>query len=371
MSDESLMIKRFRVHRLSVPLPRRYISGMHDYVATENVLLELQADAGVGLGRAFTFQRGHADAIHALIVEMAESLLGRDVSNVRAEWARLARQNNFVGTGPAVMALGAVDTALWDLLAQRAGMPLYRLLGGVQDRLPVYASGGWYTYSDQELADEAVQLAEAGYAGYKIKIGRPDWRIDIGRVEGIVQAVGDRIDVMVDANQSWSVNTAIKAGRVLASLGVDWLEEPVPAADLDATARVAGELDIRIAAGETMFGVDDFLPMLERRAVDVVMPNLVRVGGPSQMVKLAALADAQHLPISSHTLTEVAVHVMAAIPNASLVEYIPGWWDLLFEGAPAVVDGHLQLSDGPGLGFTFAERALKEFAVEAAVERSV
>jgi L-alanine-DL-glutamate epimerase-like enolase superfamily enzyme len=365
VSGAGLKIEGFRAHRLSIPLPVHYVSGAHDAVTTENVLLELASHEFTGHGYAFAFDPAQADAIYALVAGLAASLLGHSVEQVRGVWERLRRDLGFVGQGAAMMALAVIDSAMWDLLGQRANTPLYLLLGGCTDSLGVYASGGWFTYSKEELAEEATRFAAEGYQGYKIKVGHEDWRTDVERVEYILSAVGDSIPVMVDANQAWPLKTALAAGRALHALGVDWLEEPVTAGDLQGHARLTASLDIRVATGESVFGRDEFSRLIDARAADVVMPNMMRLGGPSQVMQVANFADLRAVEVSSHTLMEVSAHVMAACPNAALVEHIPGWWDTLFEGAPEVRDGRVRLTRRPGLGFTFAERAIRDFSCRA------
>jgi L-alanine-DL-glutamate epimerase-like enolase superfamily enzyme len=360
--SSGLTVESFRAHRLSVPLPRHYVSGAHDATTTENVLLEVSTGDFTGHGYAFAFHPAQADAIHRLVTAMADTLLGRSVDHVRGTMEELRHGLGFVGLGTAAMAAAVIDTALWDLLGQQAGLPLYVLLGGCTDTLGVYASGGWFTYAKEELAAEAAQFAEAGYQGYKIKVGHDDWRTDVERVEHILSATGDSIAVMVDANQAWPVKTALAAGRAFLSLGVDWFEEPVSAQDITGHARIAAALDIRVATGESLFGRDAFRDLIDARGADVVMPNVMRLGGPSQVMQVATLADARALTISSHTLMEVSAHVMAACPNAGMVEHVPGWWDALFQGAPTVKDGEIHLTRRPGLGFVFSEKAIKDFS---------
>jgi L-alanine-DL-glutamate epimerase-like enolase superfamily enzyme len=367
-TSTDLVVRAARTHHLSLPLPRHYVSGIHDYRATENVLLELDVGDAVGVGYAFAFLPGHARAIREIVCDLAETLVGREVDDVRAIWTELWRRLDFVGqTGLATIALGAVDMALWDLLGKRAGLPLHSLLGSVGDTLPVYASGGWFTCDKDELVEEAREFAAAGYAGYKIKIGHADPRIDLDRVEHLLARVEGEIDVMVDVNQAWSREQAIAAGRELQALGVTWIEEPVASRDIESSRRVREGLEIPVAAGESVFTRDGFARLIEGEGADVLMPNVARCGGPSQFMVVAALADANHLPISSHTYTEVSAQLMAASPNAGLVEYIPGWWDALFDEAPRVRDGAIALPDAPGLGITFSERAIAECSVDSAV----
>jgi L-alanine-DL-glutamate epimerase-like enolase superfamily enzyme len=334
---------------------------MHDYRTTENILLELDAGDVVGRGHVFAFLPAHADAIRAIVEDLAQFMVGRDISRLRHVHGDLLRRINFIGAGPAIMAVGAVDTALWDLHAQAAGMPLNQLLGSVHEELPVYASGGWWTYSKEELAEEGLQLAEQGFKGYKIKVGHADWHTDLERVEHLLAEVADRIPVMVDANQAWTEQIGIEAGRAFESLGVSWFEEPVPAYDVEASARVTDALDVTLASGETVFSRHGFRPLIEGRAVDVLMINLNRSGGPAEFLHVAAQAEAHGIPVSSHTYTEASTQVMLACPNAGSVEYIPGWWDGLFEDPPPIQNGMVRSTDRPGLGYRFSERAIHEY----------
>lgn len=365
-TSTELVVREARTRHLSLPLPRHYVSGIHDYRATENVLLELDVGDFVGVGYAFAFLPGHARGIREVLRDLVATLVGRPVDDVRAIWGELWRRLDFIGrTGLGAIALGAVDMALWDLLGKRAGLPLYRLLGAASERLPVYASGGWFTYEKEELVEEAHEFAAAGYSGYKVKVGHQDPRVDVDRVEHLLGGVAGEIDVMVDANQSWSPEQGIAIGRELQAMGVAWLEEPVSSGDVEGSARVREALAIPLAAGESVFTRDGFVRLIEARGADVLMPNVARCAGPSQFLAVATLAEAHHLPISSHTYTEVSAHLMAACPNAGLVEHIPGWWDELFDEAPRVRDGTIGPSDAPGLGITFAERAVRDFSVDA------
>jgi len=362
-----MVVQQFRTHHVSVPLTRRMINGTFEFDRVEHILLELDIGDAIGIGHAFAFERRQAEAIRMMVLDLAEALVGKPVEAVRAVWGVLWQRLNYIGhSGPPVMALSAVDTALWDLLAQRAGLPLFRLLGAARTSVPVYATGGWLTYSKEELVEEALGLGERGFAHYKMKVGHQDWRIDIDRVEHLFDALGGTMGVMVDANQAWSVPKAIAAGRELCELGVEWFEEPIAVEDLEGSARVAAAVDIPLAGGESLFTRHDFLRLIECRAADIAMPDLMRSGGPSEFMQIATLADAHDIPVSSHAFTEVSAHLMAACPNASLVERIPGWADDLFDSPPRIADGRIHLSEDPGLGFKFSERTLRDQAVDSA-----
>ena len=357
------MLREATVYRLSLPLGRSLVSGIHDFRSLETVVLDLRAGDVRGTGYAYAFRPREAEALAALVADLAESVLGQQPDHVRGHWQALQARINYIGqSGLAVMAQAAVDTALWDIAAQRAGLPLYQMLGAVRARVPVYLSGGWLSYSAGELVDDVTRARERGFRHYKMKVGSPDWRTDISRVEKVAAAAGDAVAVMVDANQAWDAGTAIRAGRALESVGVDWLEEPVPAYDLDGHARVTAALDLRVATGETLFTRREFRPFITHRAADVLMPDLMRCGGPTEFMNVAVLADSFGLPVSSHLFTEVSGHLIAASPGGTLAEYIPGWFDSLFTPALRFDAGDLVLPSAPGLGFTPAEQALHDYA---------
>lgn len=361
-----MVVQRFRTHHLSVPLARPMLNGTFGFTAIESLVLELDVGDATGTGYAFCFEPRQAEAIRAMVVDLCETLVDRCVDDVRAVWSDLWRRISYIGrAGPPVMALSAVDTALWDLLAQEASLPLFRLLGASADgRLPVYVTGGWLTYSAEEVAEEAVSVRDRGFGHYKMKVGHADWRRDVERVEYVRRAVGDGIALMVDANQAWTVPEAIAAGRALGELGVIWLEEPIPVEDIDGCARVTAAVDVPVASGESLFTRHGFLPLVERRAANVLMPDLMRSGGPTEFLQIAALGETHAMPVSSHAFQEISAHLMAACPNAGLVEVIPGWSDGLFDTPPLVADGYIHLSERPGLGFKLAERAVYEHAVD-------
>lgn len=362
-----MVVRRFRTHHVCMPLERRMLNGSFEFGAIENVLVEIDAGDATGIGHAFAFERRHAESIRAMVVDLAETLVGREVVEVRAIWQDLWRRIDYIGhAGPPVMALSIVDTALWDLLAQSAGLPLFRFLGAARDSLPVYATGGWLSYRKEELAEEALQLRELGFQRYKMKVGHQDWRVDVDRVAHVREALGAEAGIMVDANQAWGVPDAIAVGRALSELDVSWLEEPVAADDVEGGARVAAAIDIPLAGGENLFTRNGFRALVEHHGADILMPDVMRSGGPAEFLGIATLADSRGMPVSSHAFPEISSHLMAACPNGTMVEMIPGWSEALYDNAPTVVDGTVTLPDRPGLGLRFAEKALRDHAIEPA-----
>lgn len=357
-----MKIERFEVLNLSMPFDRPLTTGIHQFLGLENVVIKIHAEGVTGLGYAFCFDHHQANAITSMVHSLMEGLIGREVSNIRGIWNELWWKISFIGqAGPPVMALAAIDTALWDLFSKKQGVPLYKMLGAVRDEVPVYATGGWISYSNEDLVNEAAKYVEQGHTHYKIKVGQKDWRADVERVKLLRDEIGYKLEIMVDSNQAWTVQEAIRFGKATEEYDLYWFEEPINIHDLEGTKRVAENIPQQLATGETVYARPGFKPLIENGVADVLMPDLMRCGGPTEFMQIASLADSFNIAVSSHTFTEVSAHLMAAAPNGTLAEYIPGWWEELFDGAPAVKNGKIRLSNNPGLGFVLSEEALQKY----------
>ncbi len=360
-----MKISSIVVHRLSVPLPRPVRTSIHSHTHADTVLVEMRTDAGaIGSGYCFAFGAHRAAALHALVLDLAPIYEGQDPGEVRAHFGTAWRALNFLGhSGPAVMALAALDVACWDLAAQAAGLPLYRYLGGARARVPTYASSGlWIDYSMDELATEAEAFRARGHRAMKMRIGRANPAEDIERVRRLREAIGPDIRLLADVNQGWDEPTAIRVGRELEALDLYWLEEPLPYEDLEGCARVSAALTMRVATGETDYGSLGMKRHLDLRAADVLMPDLQRMGGVTEFMKAAALCEAYHQPVSSHLFTETSCHLLAASPNGLIVEHM-AWWQELYAEPLRVVDGCVVVPDRPGIGMELNQKAVARFRV--------
>jgi L-alanine-DL-glutamate epimerase-like enolase superfamily enzyme len=295
------------------------------------------------------------------VEDFAELYRGRAAAP-QARFADAWRGMHFIGhTGLALMALSALDTACWDVAARDAEMPLFRLLGGDRTRVPTYASSGlWIDESVDELLLEAEAFRVQGHRAMKMRIGRDDPEEDIERVRILRDALGGDAALLADVNQGWDETTTVRIGRRLESQGLYWLEEPLPYEDLEGYARVTAALDMRIATGETDYGSLGMKRHLEARAADVLMPDLQRMGGPTEFMRAAALCQAWHQPVSSHLFTETSAHLLAAAPNALILEHM-NWWQDLFSEPLRINEGCIVLSEKPGIGVDLSQTALKRF----------
>jgi L-alanine-DL-glutamate epimerase-like enolase superfamily enzyme len=331
----------------------------------EFVILELGTDQGlVGLGLTF-FGGALTPALKTAVDTLGRLIVGDDPTQVEAIAAKLRRAAGSSGPGGIfTLALSAVDTACWDLKGKAAGKSVCALLGGLRDRVPTYASGALMRpHPVKYLAEAGPRLAAMGFSQMKMQCGsEPTVAASVERVRVMREAIGPDVDLMCDINQLWSVHHAIEVGRRIEPYHLYWLEDPTAHDDYPGLARVADALPTPIAAGEYHYGIVPFRHLLEHRSIDIVMIDLLRVGGITQWMKVAGMAEAFNLPVVSHLVPELHVHLIAAIPNGLTVEYMP-WTLQLFEETPALEAGQLVVPTKPGLGLAFDQAVIKRYQV--------
>ncbi len=284
--------------------------------------------------------------------ELAPLAMGADALAPEALWERLWAPNKArMRAGLGVWALSAIDIACWDIVGKAAGLPLNRLLGGHRQQVPVYGSGGWLNLSDEELVAEAEAFAGQGIRAYKYKLGGPR---DHERTALLRRAMGDGFTLLADANQRYSVREAIEMSVMLADQDVAWLEEPVLADSVLDLAAVAAESAVPVAAGENVYFRWGFREICQLQAAAYLQPDVTRCGGITEFRKVAALAEAHNVALSSHLWHELSISLVGASPAGFMCEYAelipPG---LLTRPFP-VVDGMIEVPDVPGHGVEFS-----------------
>jgi L-alanine-DL-glutamate epimerase-like enolase superfamily enzyme len=331
----------------------------------EFVTLELGTDQGlVGIGLTF-FGGALTPALRAAVDGLAGLIVGDDPTQVEAVTAKCRRAAGSSGPGGIfTLALSAVDIACWDLKGKALGRSVCALLGGLRDRVPTYASGALMRpHPIDYLAKAGPRLRDMGFRQMKMQCGSESTLgASIERVRVMREAIGPDVDLMCDINQLWTVNQAIEIGRRVEPYQLFWLEDPTTHDDYPGLARIADALGTPIAAGEYHYGIVPFRHLLEHRSIDIVMIDLLRAGGITQWMKIAAMTEAFNLPVVSHLIPEFHVHLIAAIPNGLTVEYMP-WTLQLFEETPALQNGQLVVPTKPGLGLAFDQAALKRYQV--------
>ena len=319
---------------------------------------EIRTDDGLdGLGFGYSKRAGgRAQFAHAS--ETAAEIVGEDPSDIGRLWTKLVWAGASVGrSGAATQAIAAIDVALWDLKAKRAGLPLAKLLGAYRDSVRCYdTSGGFLHEPLTRVIDNAAAARASGIDGIKIKVGHPSPAVDLARVRAVRESLGDNVPLMVDANQQWDRHTARRIGRALDEFGLVWIEEPLDAYDAEGHRQLSASLDTPIASGEMLTSVAEHERLLD--AVDVIQPDAPRIGGITQFQRLATLAEQRHLTLAPHFAMEIHVHLAAAYPHEPWVEHFD-WLHPLFEERLEIRDGRIHISDRPGLGVTLSGQARK------------
>ncbi|MFD8863156.1 mandelate racemase/muconate lactonizing enzyme family protein [Streptomyces sp. NPDC059590] len=322
------------------------------------LFVELATEGGhQGIGFSYS-KRAGGPGQFAHAKEIAPTLLGEDPSDIAKLWTKLVWAGASVGrSGLSTQAVAAFDIALWDLKAKRAGLPLAKLLGAHRDSVRCYnTSGGFLHTPTEQLLENASASLASGIGGIKIKVGHPDGKMDLGRVTAVREHLGDEVPLMVDANQQWDRPTAQRMGRALEEFGLIWIEEPLDAYDARGHAALAASLDTPVATGEMLASVAEHWELIRNEAADIIQPDAPRIGGITQFLKLAALAEHQHLQLAPHFAMEIHLHLAAAYPYEPWVEHFD-WLEPLFNERLHISDGRMHVSSRPGLGITLSEQA--------------
>src|SRR5712672_2690816 len=320
------------------------------------VTLQVETDEDVvGVGVTY-FGGALTGTLKSAVDELGGLIVGDDPFRVEAVVAKLRAAAGSAGPGGIFhLALSALDMALWDIRGKALNQPLWKLLGGARDRVPTYASGALMRgLSLDRVAKAAATLKDKGWREMKTQLALPGETtpaIEVERMVKIREAIGPDIKLMCDINQRWRPEEAIDIGRRVedAGVGLFWLEDVTAHDYFAGLARVNAALATPICCGELVYGIVPFRHMIEARSVDIVMIDLIRVGGITQWMKVAGMAEAFNLPVVSHVIPEIHAHLVAAVANGLTVEYM-GWMLRLFEGTAALENSELVLSDRPGLG---------------------
>jgi L-talarate/galactarate dehydratase len=345
---------------LAVPISDAKVFTGRQKPMTEVVFLfaEITTEQGhSGIGFSYS-KRAGGPAQYAHAKEVAEGIVGEDPNDIGKIYTKLLWAGASVGrSGVATQALAAIDIALYDLKAKRAGLPLAKLLGSYRDSVQTYnTSGGFLNATLDEVKARATQSIDEGIGGIKIKVGLPDSKEDLRRVAGIREHIGWDVPLMVDANQQWDRATALRMGRQLEEFNLVWIEEPLDAYDFEGHAHLAAVLDTPIATGEMLASVAEHKGLINANGCDIIQPDAPRVGGITQFLRLAALADERGLGLAPHFAMEIHLHLGAAYPREPWVEHFD-WLDPLFNERLETKNGRMIVPDRPGLGVSLSDQA--------------
>jgi len=350
--------------------------------------VRIYTDEGiVGTGECNSAGAASGFAVKQTILHLKSRLIGQDPMNVGPLYEMLRRSGRYGGTtnAPIIFAITGIENALYDIVGKARGVPVYQLLGGkYRDRIRLYADcHAGESNEPQAYAEKALQVIEEGYSavkfdvdhagvgeldGYNWTVGAKQMTHVINLIQATREAIGYEIDLAIDCHGQFDLPSAITLAKAVEDLRLMWLEEPVPAENLDALAQVKASSSTVICTGENQYTKFEFVEILNRRAADIIMPDLAKAGGIMEGKRIAELADAFYVPIAPHNVSSplgmmAACHVCASVPNFFVLEFHGrdiSWWEDLCEGdKPFIRDGWMHVSDRPGIGVELNDNVAK------------
>ena len=361
MNLPRLTVRGIRAVGVEVPMKLPLGTSAGTIRSAPLLLIDVETDEGV-TGRAYLFcyLPAAAPAITTMLREIERSVKGERI--VPADlWEKLARRFKLIGVqGIVRMAMAGFDVACWDALGAAAGKPLVELLGGSLRPIPAYNSNGLGLMAPGAAADEAEKLLEKGFRAVKLRLGNATLEADLAAVRAVRKRLPESVELMVDFNQALSVAEALRRGRAIDAEGAYWIEEPVRHDDFRGCAELARELATPVQIGENFSLPEQMAEALAAKACDCVMPDLERIGGVTGWQRAASLAAEHGVPMSSHLFPEASAHLLAVTPTCHYLEYVD-WADAILAEPLSIVDGAAVISERPGTGVVWDEKAVKRY----------
>lgn len=358
-----MLIKSVETRHFHLPLTHPMFDATHgEMTHFEVVMVTLETDTG-HRGTGYTYTIGHGGAALKCLIEdtLEPVLLDADPNCIDLLWQKMWSKLHYIGRGGLVsFAISAVDIALWDLKGHKEQEPLWRLLGGYSGCAKAYAGGIDLQLSTEELLEQTRQNLDKGFRAIKMKVGRTHLREDVERVAAVRDLLGPDIPLMVDANMRWTVETSIRAARQFREYDIYWLEEPTIPDNYKGHARIVREGGVPVATGENLHTIYEFRNMIEDGVIDFPEPDVSNIGGITNWMRVAKLAYAHNLDVTTHGVHELHLHLLAAIPNASYLEVHSFGLERFMKNPPALVAGVMTAPNEPGHGVQFDWDALKE-----------
>ena len=380
-----MKITKVDVIPLALRLEEQFSGGTYRITSRNTIVTRVHTDLGI-VGEAFggDEDRWQPQVVAAMRHHLAPLLIGEDACDVERLWDKMFQSKidlgnralhsiDMINRAVLLQGIAALDIAIWDALGKLYGAPLYKLLGGFRDRVPVIAIGGYYQSDDphhRALQREVLEYQQAGLAGIKLKIGKAEIEQDVDRVRAVRQAVGEDFILACDANQAWTPQEAIAFCRQVEPYNVRWIEEPVQWHDqLGGLRQVREATSLPVVAGQgelTRFGCRDLI--LHGR-VNILNVDATIAGGVTEWRRIAAMACAFNVQMAHHEEAQVASHLLAAIPHGLYAEIFPNrrrdplWYEIQ-EMPPPLQEGCLLLSERPGLGLQLNEEVIQRYRLD-------
>ena len=358
-----LTIRSLRTTAVSVPMKLPLGTSAATVRSAPLLLIDLETEQGItGHTYLFCYMPLGAALIARVLQELLPLIQG-DTVEPAALVGKLSRAFRLIGAqGVIWMALAGLDVACWDALAQAAGMPLVSFLGGAPKPILAYNSNGLGLMSPEACADDGERLLEGGFRAVKLRLGYPTLDADLAAVHALRNRLPRGVTIMTDYNQALSVEEALERGRALDSEGLAWIEEPIRHDDYAGCAKISQALATPVQIGENFIGPEAMESALAANAADLMMPDLIRIGGVTGWRHAAELAAAHRIRLSSHLFPEVSAHLLAVSPTQQWLEYVD-WAAPILQEPLQVVDGSVTPFRGPGTGLNWDAPAVARYRV--------
>ena len=362
MTDKETRIREIRIYQAVSRLSRPIADATHDISKIAFYVLEVETTGGI-LGQGYLLSFHYSPhAIEGALKDLKDFVLNRDYhiyETLQLQKDYEMESEYFGIPGLQRWALAVLNTAMWDAWSHTLGQPVYRLFGCQRKPVPVYGSGGWISYSDEELIEEVTEYQKRGFTAVKIKVGSPEMERDVRRLHLVREALGPDVKIMMDANQGMDVSSAVKLISQVEELGIFWFEEPVPNTDFDGYAAIHAKTRVSLAMGEREYSTVALRELIGRRALDLWQPDLIRLGGVEAWRDSAALANAYHIPVLPHYYKDYDVPLLATVPNPYGAESFD-WIDGIIDHPMEIRNGWALPRPGEGWGFRFLHRDMTE-----------
>jgi L-alanine-DL-glutamate epimerase-like enolase superfamily enzyme len=355
-------VKEVNLYRAVSPLTKPIADATHTISEIAFLVAEVVLESGIrGEGYLLSFHYS-PHAIEGAMKDARDSLLnhgyhayetGRFIKDIGNE------HEYFGQNGLQKWAAAILNVAMWDAWAKKLDQPIWKVLGNTVDRVPVYGSGGWLSYSDDELLAEVLDYKSRGLRAVKIKVGSPDLERDIARLRKVREAVGPHLNIMMDANQGMSLPNAIKLSTLAAGIGIHWFEEPIVHTDFAGYQLLRQKTGIALAMGEREYDMEPLKALIERNALDLWQPDIIRIGGVEPWRESAMLAHANNIPVLPHYYKDYDVPLLCTLPEPYGAESFD-WIDPIIDNTMRIEEGFAYPRHGAGWGFTFVKKHLTE-----------
>jgi len=356
----NLEIKNLKIYKASTALKKPISDATHTLTEISFLVLRIQLENGVvGESYLLSFQYS-PNAIVGAIKDAIPHVIGHKTNEMDLVYDKLERSGEYFGNqGINRWAQAAVNIAMWDAWGKTLKQPIHEILGACKEKVSIYGSGGWISYTIDELLEEVTDYANRGFKAVKIKVGSPKISTDIERLKKVREAVGDKVDIMMDANQGMDLSSAMELSRQAKELKINWFEEPVHHQHFQAYEVLKNKAGISLAMGEREYDTLPLRELVSRNALDIWQPDILRIGGVEKWRESAELAQSFNLPVLPHYYKDYDVPLLCTIPNGVGAESFD-WIDPLIDNPMVIQDGYAKPHNLPGWGFNFIDDVLTE-----------